>query len=155
NLTKNGFNQGGSDKYISNVTYAKHIVHKPNIGDVLLTKDGTVGVCYVVDSQVEGIVSSGIVKLLPIDETIPKEYLSLVINSKLCQMQIQRDCSGALIVHWKPEDIKNLKIPILSEETMNSLANIVTQSKQALKQSKQLLEDAKAKVEALIEEASR
>ncbi len=94
-------------------------------------------------------------KLLPIDETIPKEYLSLVINSKLCQMQIQRDCSGALIVHWKPEDIRNLKIPILSEETMNSLANMVTQSKQAFKQSKQLLEDAKAKVEAFIEEASR
>lgn len=155
NFTKNGFSQGGSDKYISDITYAKHIVHKPNIGDILLTKDGTVGVCYVVDSDIEGIISSGIVKLLPIDETIPKEYLSLVINSKLCQMQIQRDCSGALIVHWKPEDIRNLKIPILSEETMNSLANMVTQSKQAFKQSKQLLEDAKAKVEALIEEASR
>jgi len=155
NLTINGFTFGNSDKYISNNTYNIFKVHKPKIGDILLTKDGTIGTCYVVDREVEGIVSSGIMNLTLSDASIPKEYLALVINSKICQMQADRDCSGALITHWKPEQIRKMKIPILSPKTMEHLADLVTRSKIARKESKQLLEQAKNRVEELIEEAAK
>jgi type I restriction enzyme, S subunit len=155
NLTIKGFTFGNSDKYILNNTYNILKVHKPNIGDILLTKDGTIGTCYLVDEEVEGIVSSGIMNLTLNDTSIPKEYLALVINSQICQMQADRDCSGALITHWKPEQIRKMKIPILSSETMEHLADLVTRSKAARRKSKQLLEQAKIHVEELIEEASK
>lgn len=154
NLTINGFTFGNSDKYISNNTYNTFKAYKPNIGDILLTKDGTIGTCYVVDEEVEGIVSSGIMNLTLNDTSIPKEYLALVINSQICQMQADRDCSGALITHWKPKQIRKMKIPILSSETMKHLADLVSRSKAARKESKQLLEQAKNRVEELIEVAA-
>lgn len=155
NLTKDGFVFGNTDKYISRNTYSFFNVNKPKIGDILLTKDGTIGTCYVVDVEVEGIISSGIMKLNLLNETIPREYLALVINSKICQMQANRDCSGALITHWKPQDIRKMKIPILTNEIMLELSGLVVSSKKALKESKQLLEQAKSRIEQLIEEAAR
>mgnify|MGYP006081527675 CR=1 FL=1 len=155
NLTVNGFTFGNSDKYISKSTYDTFKAHKPNIGDILLTKDGTIGTCYLVDEEVEGIVSSGIMNLTLNDTSIPKEYLALVINSQICQMQADRDCSGALITHWKPEQIRKMKIPILSSETMEHLADLIKRSKAARKESKQLLEQAKNRVEELIEAAAQ
>ena len=155
NLTINGFTFGNSDKYISDNTYNIFNSHKPDIGDILLTKDGTIGTCYVVDGEVEGIVSSGIMNLTLNDTSIPKEYLALVINSQICQMQADRDCSGALITHWKPEQIRKMKIPILSPETMELLSDLVIRSKAARKESIQLLEQAKNRVEELIEEAAK
>jgi len=154
NFTKNGFSFGDSDKHISNTTYNFFKAFKPNIGDILLTKDGTVGMCYVVDEEVEGIISSGIVNLTLLNESIPKEYLALVINSKICQMQANRDCSGALISHWKPQDIRKTKIPLLENAKMQKLNDLVVKAKSALKQSKKLLEQAKQRVEGLIENAT-
>ena len=154
NLTKEGFAFGNSDKYISEETYKSLKLYQPKSGDILLTKDGTIGTCYVVDEYVEGIISSGIMNLNLFDQKIPKEYLALVINSKLCQMQAERECSGALITHWKPEQIRNLRIPILKKEKMDHLSELCSKSKVARKESKRLLEEAKNRVEQLIEEAA-
>ncbi|PFT19402.1 hypothetical protein COK52_23095 [Bacillus thuringiensis] len=153
NVKENAIVTGNSDKYISDDLYNSSQLYKPNIGDILLTKDGTLGVCYVIDTEIEGIISSGIMKMRLKDSLIPAEYLSLVINSKACRFQIERACSGALILHWKPKDIVNLSIPILKKDTMHQLAELVIQSKQAKKESEQLIEKAKKKVESLIEGA--
>lgn len=82
NLTKDGFKFGNADKYISETTHSSLKAFQPIIGDILLTKDGTIGTCYVVDENVKGIISSGIMNLELTDNSIPKEYLALVINSK-------------------------------------------------------------------------
>ncbi|PNH91511.1 restriction endonuclease subunit S [Vibrio diazotrophicus] len=153
NVKKTGVVTGNSDKYISETLFKCLESYQPKIGDILLTKDGTVGVCYVVDKTVDGIISGGIMKLSKKDESIPSEYLALVINSPICQFQIDRDCSGALIVHWKPKDIAALKIPILKQDKMAELSDLVNQSKIAKKESEQLLDRAKRMVEELIEGA--
>lgn len=154
NLTKDGFKFGDSDKYISETTYSKLKIYNPKIGDILLTKDGTIGICYVVDENISGITSSGIMNLELTDKKIPKEYLALVINSKICQMQAERECSGALITHWKPEQIRKLRIPILKQDVMQSISDLVILAKNSRKQANQLLVDAKARVEQLIKVAA-
>lgn len=151
NVKQTGVVTGNSDKYISDALYYSLKSYQPQVGDILLTKDGTVGVCYVVDEPVEGIISGGIMKLRQKNDPIPSEYLALVINSQICQFQIDRDCSGALIVHWKPKDISALKIPILSANFMNKLSELVIKSKIAKKESERLLAQAKKQVEDLIE----
>lgn len=155
NLSREGFVQGNSDKYISQSLYNSLKSYQPNTSDILLTKDGTIGTCYVVDQPVEGIISSGILNLTVTNHTIPKEYLALVINSKACSMQASRDCSGALILHWKPEEIRKLRIPVLSEQLMKELADLAYNSKVARKESLELLEQAKKEVETLIEQAAQ
>jgi hypothetical protein len=92
----------------------------------------------------------------PIHEIItiyPNEYLALAISSRSCRMQIDRECSGALILHWKPVSIRKLRIPILAEAVMYKIATLVTEAKLARRKSNDLLDQAKARVEQLIEEA--
>lgn len=143
-----------SDKYISEALCRNFQFLKPHKGDILITKDGTIGIAHVVDDELDGIISSGIFKLNLKDNSVPEEYLALVINSPFCRMQAERDCSGALILHWKPEDVKKLKIPILDSNLMDELADMVIRSKEERKKSQELLNRAKQRVEELIEEAA-
>ncbi|HHT9138809.1 MAG TPA: restriction endonuclease subunit S [Candidatus Wunengus sp. YC60] len=123
---------------------------EPKIGEVLLTKDATPGISYVVKEGVEGIISGGILRL-KIKQDIEPEYLALCLNSIIGKMQAERDAGGSIIAHWRPEQIKNLIIPILPQSIQQKIANLVRQSHDARKKSKELLEQAKREVEEMIE----
>jgi hypothetical protein len=69
-------------------------------------------------------------------------------------MQIEQECSGALILHWKPSSIRKLRVPLIRESRMRDIADMVTASKDAQRKSMQLLYQAKTLVEQLIEEAA-
>ena len=119
------------------------------IGEILLTKDATPGIAYVLREPIEGIISSGIMRL-KLKEDIESEYLALCINSIIGQMQIERDAGGSIIIHWKPEQIKKLQIPILSKSIQQKIADLIRKSHEARKKAKGLLEEAKHKVEKVI-----
>lgn len=153
NLKETQLQFGVSDKYISESLHQSLQAFRPNIGELLLTKDGSPGICFAVDEAIDGIVSGGIVRLRPFGEGVPNEYLALAINSQACRMQIEQECSGALILHWKPSSIRRLRIPMLSRDAMLRIANLVTESKQAKRESVTSLQKAKASVEQLIEGA--
>lgn len=139
-------------KYLSNELYQTlRKSYEPKIGDILLTKDATPGITYVLKEPIEGIIAGGIIRL-KIKEDIEAEYLALCVNSVIGQMQIERDAGGSVIVHWKPEQIKNLRIPILPKITQQKIADLVQQSHEARKKAKELLEQAKREVEELIEQ---
>ena len=75
----------------------------------------------------------------------------MFINSMVGRLQIERDGRGSVITHWRPEQIKNLQIPILPPETQQKIASIVRQSYETRRKAKELLEKAKRKVEEAIE----
>jgi len=138
-------------KYLSSELYQKlKNDFEPKIGEILLTKDATPGIAYVVKEMIEGIICGGILKLKT-KENIEPEFLTLCINSIIGKSQVERDAGGSVIVHWKPEQIKNLQIPILPKVTQEKIADLVQKSHEARKKAKQLLEEAKQKVEKLIE----
>ena len=149
-LSKNGF--GDKDqKYLSNELYQKlKKNYEPKVGEILLTKDATPGTAYVVKEPIEGIISSGILRLKLKNEKVENEYLALCLNSVIGQMQAERDAGGSIIAHWKPEQIKNLQIPILAKPTQQKIADLVQKSHEARSKAKQLLEQAKQSVESLI-----
>jgi len=151
NLSIHGFVER-DQKYIDEELYQKlKDVYEPKVGDLLLTKDATPGIAYVVKEPVEGVIASGILKLKIDEEKIDKEYLALCINSTIGKLQIERDGGGSVIIHWKPEQIKNLQIPVLPHKTQQRIAQLVKQSHEARKKAKELLEEAKRKVEEAIE----
>ena len=79
----------------------------------------------------------------------------MCINSLVGQLQAERDAGGSVIAHWKPEQIKQVQVPILPEKTQQKIAELVRESHTARVKAKQLLEDAKHKVEELIESESK
>jgi type I restriction enzyme S subunit len=153
NLSKYGFTDR-DQKYLSEELYQQlRETYEPKQGDFLLTKDATPGIAYVVKEQIEGIISSGILRLKINDSEINKEYLALCINSIVGKMQVERDCGGSVILHWKPEQVKRLQIPLLPLSIQQEIASLVQQSHEARKKAKELLEIAKRAVEIAIEDS--
>jgi restriction endonuclease S subunit len=152
NLSKYGFIDR-DQKYLNEELYQQlRETYEPKQGDFLITKDATPGIAYVVKEQIEGIISSGILRLQINDREINKEYLALCINSIIGKIQIERDCVGSVIPHWKIEQVKKLKIPILPLSIQQEIASLVQQSHEARRKAKELLEIAKRAVEIAIEE---
>jgi len=151
NLSVYGFTDR-DQKYLSEELYQQlKDDYEPKKGDFLLTKDATPGIAYVVKENIEGIISSGILRLQIDESKIDKEYLALCINSIVGKMQVERDVGGSVILHWKPDQVKRLKIPILPTSIQKRIASLVQQSYEARKKAKTLLEVAKKAIEIAIE----
>ena len=146
NLSKQGL-VDKDQKYLSDTLYNEiRKNYEPKQNEILLTKDATPGIAYVLKEPVEGIIAGGIVRL-KVKEDIEPEYIALCINSLIGQMQIERDAGGSIIVHLKPEQIKSLKIPILIKSVQQKIADLVHKSHESHKKAKELLSEAKMKVE--------
>ena len=114
----------------------------PKKDTILFSKDGSVGIAYKLERD-EDIITSG--AFLP-------DYLTLVLNSPVVQMQAERDSNGAIIQHWKPSEIEKVIIPVLDIDKQKELSELVRKSFALRRQSKQLLEYAKQAVEMTIEQ---
>lgn len=148
------------DKFeISNpdIKLSKDIV--PNIANlfpkkdtILLSKDGSVGIAHKVQEDLD-VVTSGALLHLRVKDTkeILPDYLTLVLNSSIVQLQAERDCNGAIIQHWKPSDIEKVIIPILDMKQQEEISDKVQESFRLRKKSKELLEIAVKAVELAIE----
>ncbi|ENX9057137.1 restriction endonuclease subunit S [Campylobacter jejuni] len=124
----------------------------PKKDTILFSKDGSVGVAYCVKEDKEVITSGAILHLNIKDkENILPEYLTLFLNSIFVKLQAQRDCGGSIISHWRIEDIKKVLVAILDIKTQEKIAKYIQESFNLRKKSKQLLDNAKIKVEEQIQ----
>jgi len=129
--------------------------YQPQKGEILLSKDGTPGIAYFVREDIKSIPSSGILRLkLKDNKKVNFSYMTLVLNSILIQQQINRDAGGAIIKHWRPEEVKNTLVPVLENEIQEQIAKKLDESYKLRKESKELLEKAKKMVEDEIEKDS-
>lgn len=139
------------DKKISNELYEElKDNYKPQKGEVLFTKDGTIGISFALHEDIDAIVSSAFLRLKP-KIKINIDYLTLVLNSLYCKFQIERMSGGAIIAHLKPESVKKIKVPVLSDVKQEELAEKAVSSLRLRNEAKELLEKAKRAVEIFIE----
>lgn len=130
--------------------------HQPMQGEILFSKDATPGIAYYLrDEPPKMIPSGGILRLLRKNRQVNDDYLTLALNSILVKEQVSRDCGGSVILHWRPDQVKETLIPILSESRQAKIQVKVTESFSLHKQSKHLLECAKRAVEVAIEKGEK
>ena len=118
----------------------------------MFSKDGSVGVAYMLKEN-KNMVTSGAILHLAVrnkDQILP-EYLTLVLNSKAVQMQAERDAGGSIILHWRVGEIENVLVPIIKLQIQQQISNLIEDSFHLKKQSEQLLDLAKTAVEMAIE----
>ena len=126
---------------------------KPRKETIFFSKDGSVGTAYMLRKDEDLITSGAILHLTVKDKTqIIPEYLTLVLNSKLVQMQAERDAGGSIILHWRVSEIENVVVPVIDYSIQKQIADLVEESFHLKKQSEQLLETAKRAVEIAIEQ---
>jgi restriction endonuclease S subunit len=79
-----------------------------------------------------------------------KEYLYIISRSIIGRLQMERPTTGTSYPTINDKDVENIKVPILSDEIQQKIASLIQQSHKARKRAKELLEEAKRKVEEAI-----
>ena len=123
---------------------------QPHKGEILFTKDGTIGIAYLLKEEFEGILSSAFLRV-KVKNNFDKECLTLILNSILSKLQIEKLSGGAIINHLKPSEFEQIKIPLISQLVQEKISNLVKESHLLRKEAKGLLEQAKRRVEDEIE----
>jgi restriction endonuclease S subunit len=151
NLTKFGLSE--PDIHLSQNLFDEETLEKlqPKKDTILLSKDGTVGIAYNIKENSNIITSGAILHLTINDDKVLPEYLTLVLNSLVVQMQSERDAGGSIIKHWKPSEIAEVLIPIIDDTIQAQIEEKIKESFKLQKESQQLLEVAKRSVEIAIE----
>jgi type I restriction enzyme S subunit len=152
----NKFGLSKPDKELTNSFVAdnKELIEKlkPKKGTILFSKDGSVGTAYLLRDDLDGITSGAILhlKVKKSKEILP-EYLTLALNSKLVQMQAERDSGGSIILHWRKEEIEQVVVPIIDFTKQKQIAELIEESFKLKIESERLFEIAKKSVEIAIE----
>lgn len=137
--------------HLSRIPY-ENMGLQPKEDTILLSKDGSVGIAYKVPNDMEIITSGAILHLTVKSQKVLPDYLTLVLNSLIVQMQAERDAGGSIIQHWKPSEIEEVLVPILPLETQQVICDKICESFQLRNKSKKILEKAKTAVEIAIEQ---
>lgn len=125
---------------------------KPKKGTILLSKDGSIGTAYLLRNDYQGITSGAILHLRIKDKNfISPEYLTLVLNSKIVQMQAERDSGGSIIQHWRVSQIEKVVIPLVNDTIQNEISEMISTSFDYREWAKSLLSIAIKSIELSIE----
>lgn len=147
-LSKYGLSE--PEIHLSRIQFA-HMDLQPKKDTILFSKDGSVGIAYKVETDLDVVTSGAILHLLMKTNQFLPDYLTLVLNSQIVKMQAERDAGGSVIQHWKPAEIEKVVIPWLPLDKQEQIAEKIQTSFSLREKSKRLLEMAKQAVEMAIE----
>jgi type I restriction enzyme S subunit len=111
---------------------------RPEIGDILITKDGTLGRMAIVDRH-PVCINQSVAVLRPKDET-DTEFLKLLLESPDCQGRILADAGGSTIKHIYISKIDKISIATPTDpEEQRAIKDILqSQDKNLYETGKQL-----------------
>ncbi len=97
--------------------------------------------------------ASNHVNILRLYPAIDHAYMSMVFQSIIGQFQTLKHARGSAQAELYPADIDKFVVPLLKPARQAEIGNLVRESLKGQRESAKLLEQAKARVEQLIEEA--
>ncbi len=97
-------------------------------GDVLVTKDGTIGKIAFLDSiPMQGTLNSGVFVVRPKNnDKIDSVFLSLIFKSVWFDSFLEQITSGSTIVHLYQKDFVKFDFPLPSKEEQTAIANVLS-----------------------------
>ncbi|HCO92860.1 MAG TPA: hypothetical protein DIU00_02735 [Phycisphaerales bacterium] len=127
--------------------------------DILVTRVGSIGACALIENTHAGsFYSDNLIRIRLSDqakEELRASYLNLLLNTTYGQMQMVRYSRGSVQQRLNQTQLAQIPVPIIKWETQLQIENLIKKYRQAKKESKSLLDQAKTRVEQLIEEAVR
>ena len=102
-----------SDKYISKEDFEKNYKYKPQVGDILMTRIGSVGRCAIVDKEepIAFYVSLSLIR--PCLDKIINKYLKYIIESRHGEKELRkRTLLTAVPLKINLNDVGKIQIPL-------------------------------------------
>lgn len=127
---------------------ARRILRKNEV--IVSSVEGSLEKVALVDDEHEGSLASTGFFQFKTKNTFP-EVLLVLSKSIAIQAQLKRECSGTILTAVPNKALKRIIIPLLPIETQQQITSLVQQSHEARRRAKELLEEAKRRVEEAIE----
>lgn len=125
--------QFGNHKYISeedHQIYQKRA--KANSGDVLLSKDGTIGIPCIVNTEREFSFFVSVALIKPKKNVLNGEFLVWVLRTPYLQKRIVEKSRGDMIRHLVLREIRDLSVPVLPITQQMEIVSALNQLKKLL-----------------------
>lgn len=153
-FTKLGISHSNNLKYISQELYDKlKSEYQAIAGEVIYSKDGTIGNSLFLEEDLYGIVSGGILRLKAKENVNPK-FLSFLMASTIFKEIAHRESIGAVIKHLTIEKLLSIKIPVptkkIQEDIVNKISVLIEKAKLLQKEATANLEGTKKEVEKIL-----
>lgn len=124
-------------------------------GDVIISSvEGSIDKVALIDNFYDGCLASTGFFVFRNKSNMISEYVLTLCKSVLIQKQLEKFSSGTILAAVPKNLVQNLIIPDIPKEAQKKVANLVQQSHAARRQARKLLEEAKRKVEEMIEKGS-
>ena len=124
----NNFINWKSCNYVSEWRFKQDKNIQIKQGDVLITKDGTIGkIAFLNKIPMQGTLNSGVFVVRPKNnQQINPIFLSLVFKSFWFDNFLEQITSGSTIVHLYQKDFLKFNFPLPPKEEQNSIAKILS-----------------------------
>lgn len=122
-----------TDKKISKSLF-KELKEKfcPKKGELLYTKDGTIGLSYVVTKEENTIISGAILRLICQDVESAK-YLKIILSLKMYKELVTKKSTGTIIQHLNLKEFLKIPIPFPEKEKRDKIIREVDEIKAKVK----------------------
>lgn len=153
-ISNNEINFENVDKFITHSLYNKlKAKFQPQNGELLYSKDGTIGICLEANFEKEYVISGAIIRIKLYDD-INSIFFQNLISLNIINILVNRETIGAVIKHLTIDNFLNLKIPLPPLKVQEKIANELIKRKQKAlnlqKEAKECLNSAKIQVEKII-----
>lgn len=144
-----------ADLDMSNAVYLKKQCEKLSPkdkvkqGDILISMSGSIGLSCLIKENIEAMTNQRILKISIKD--FSGDVLVLLLNSIFCKLQFERIGTGGVQTNISSNDILNILIPKINPATQEQIALKIQKSFTLRAKSKDLLQNAKFKIEQMIE----
>jgi restriction endonuclease S subunit len=142
----------GVEKTSATAFAAAHEAHIQQDDLLIYTTGAYIGRTNVYLSDAPALASNH-VNILRLRPGIDSAYMALVFQSVVGQFQTQKHARGSAQAELYPNDIDRFVVPLIDDDTQKVIGDLVRESLVKQQESWRLLEQAKARVEQLIEEA--
>ncbi|MBI5556741.1 MAG: restriction endonuclease subunit S [Deltaproteobacteria bacterium] len=102
--------------------YLVHTGCKPIYGDVLFSKDGTVGKTAVIDFKRDFVVASSLVIISPKHTKLDTHFLNYWLNNSLLQQEVLLQMAGAALRRISVEKVGRLPVLLPEREEQTAIA---------------------------------
>jgi len=147
----------GKPKYIPAEFHAKYLYTETKLNDVILVKDGaTTGKIGIIENELfaNQNINEHVFLIRPEQAEITPLYLTYFLHTKIGQILLKREITGATVTGLTKEAVKSIEVPVPPIEKQNEIAehikNIRQKAKQLQTEAIEILENAKQKVEEMI-----
>lgn len=124
---------------------------KVKIGDIITSRVGSIGTLGIISEELDGsFISDNILRIRNSNKELNNLFLAFYLK-KIGSIIMEKLSRGSVQQRLNQETLREIILPVLPMEAQEKIAELIKKSHEARKKSKELLEEAKRKVEKMIE----